>query len=317
MILRSLWYDRWINVAVMLGVVCATAVLTGALLVGDSMRGSLRALTLDRLGNIDTILQGANFFTPPENPLEFYTPKGYKKPWTKTEAVILLPAAVEANGKVSGTQLLTAASQQDEIIVNEILAKRLGVKVGDTISLRFNSIESIPPDSALGRRTDTLLRAQLKLKEIIPNTGRGRFSLKVDQQAEPLCIVPLNWLQKKLDVGEKVNTIFFMTDDPQTVSTPQQRKCLEQGFKPTLDDLGIVVDENYVKSARMLFTKPQAEEIQKSLPESRPALVYLATKIRAVKNGRETPYSTICAIDFEGASGDCAALRPRLLEESL
>jgi hypothetical protein len=58
---RSLWYDRWINTAVVFGVVCAAAVLTGALLVGDSMRGSLKALTLDRLGNIDTILVTPQF----------------------------------------------------------------------------------------------------------------------------------------------------------------------------------------------------------------------------------------------------------------
>jgi hypothetical protein len=61
LLFRSLWYDRWINTAVVLGVLCATAVLTGALLVGDSMRGSLRALTLDRLGNIDTILFAPHF----------------------------------------------------------------------------------------------------------------------------------------------------------------------------------------------------------------------------------------------------------------
>jgi hypothetical protein len=42
-----------IHLAVALGVAAATAVLTGALLVGDSVRGSLRHLALDRLGNIE------------------------------------------------------------------------------------------------------------------------------------------------------------------------------------------------------------------------------------------------------------------------
>ncbi len=297
---RSLWYDRWINVAVMLGVVCATAVLTGALLVGDSMRGSLRALTLDRLGKIDTMLQGANFFTPPRFPLE--------KPWTKSDAAILLPAAVEANGNVSGTQLLTNSASwgprsrlsSDEIIVNTILAQRLKVKPGDMISLRFNKRETIPPDSALGRRDDTLVRSQLKLKEILSDTGIGRFSLKADQQAEPLCIVPLDWLQRKLDVGDKINTVFFETDSPETVSAPEDRKRLEEQFKPTLDDLGITVDGNYVKSTRMLFTREQGRRVRAQLGgDTQPALVYLATKIRNVKNNRETPYSTVIAMDKE------------------
>ena len=45
-----------------LGVAVATAVLTGALLVGDSVRGSLRDLTLQRLGRIDSALVTGHFF---------------------------------------------------------------------------------------------------------------------------------------------------------------------------------------------------------------------------------------------------------------
>ncbi len=44
-VLRSLWFYRRSNVAIALGVATAATVIIGALLVGDSMRGSLRALT--------------------------------------------------------------------------------------------------------------------------------------------------------------------------------------------------------------------------------------------------------------------------------
>ena len=47
---RNLLYHRRGNLAVFLGIALGSAVLTGALLVGDSLRGSLRELTLDRLG---------------------------------------------------------------------------------------------------------------------------------------------------------------------------------------------------------------------------------------------------------------------------
>src|SRR5688572_22140381 len=56
-ILTSSLCHHWrIHAAVALGVAAATAVLTGALLVGDSVRGSLRHLVLDRLGKIDEVL---------------------------------------------------------------------------------------------------------------------------------------------------------------------------------------------------------------------------------------------------------------------
>ena len=61
-IVRSLAYHWRIHLAVALGVAAATAVLTGALLVGDSVRGSLRRLTLDRLGRIDEVLVTDRFF---------------------------------------------------------------------------------------------------------------------------------------------------------------------------------------------------------------------------------------------------------------
>ena len=58
----SLVYHWRTSLAVGLGVAAGTAVLTGALLVGDSMRGSLRDLTVDRLGKIDEVLVTDHFF---------------------------------------------------------------------------------------------------------------------------------------------------------------------------------------------------------------------------------------------------------------
>src|SRR5262245_56340919 len=59
---QSLRYYWRINLAVILAAAIATAVLTGALLVGDSVRGSLRALTLDRLGKIDDAVLSESLF---------------------------------------------------------------------------------------------------------------------------------------------------------------------------------------------------------------------------------------------------------------
>ena len=52
---KSFRHHWRISLAVALGVAAATAVVTGALLVGDSMRGSLRELTIERLGSITSI----------------------------------------------------------------------------------------------------------------------------------------------------------------------------------------------------------------------------------------------------------------------
>src|SRR5688572_5666830 len=55
------WYWRT-NLAVVLGVAVAVGVLAGALLVGESVRSSLRELALKRLGNAEYAISGATFF---------------------------------------------------------------------------------------------------------------------------------------------------------------------------------------------------------------------------------------------------------------
>ena len=61
-VIRSLMHFWRNNLALALGAAIATAVLTGALLIGDSMRMSLTELTLDRLGRIDELLVSDGFF---------------------------------------------------------------------------------------------------------------------------------------------------------------------------------------------------------------------------------------------------------------
>ncbi|HWE96571.1 MAG TPA: FtsX-like permease family protein [Tepidisphaeraceae bacterium] len=62
LLLRNLRYFRGVNAAVVLGMAVATAVLTGALMVGDSVRGSLADLAIQRLGPVDYALISTRFF---------------------------------------------------------------------------------------------------------------------------------------------------------------------------------------------------------------------------------------------------------------
>jgi ABC-type lipoprotein release transport system permease subunit len=58
---RNLRFHRRANFALLLGVAVGTAVLTGALLVGDSLRGSLRDRALLRLGGLENALFAPRF----------------------------------------------------------------------------------------------------------------------------------------------------------------------------------------------------------------------------------------------------------------
>src|SRR6185295_1496147 len=59
---RSATHHWRTNLAVVFGVAAAVSVLSGALLVGDSVRGSLRDLALSRLGRTEQVVSSMAFF---------------------------------------------------------------------------------------------------------------------------------------------------------------------------------------------------------------------------------------------------------------
>ena len=61
---KSFRYFWQIHLTVALCTAVATGVLAGALIVGDSVRGSLRSLTTERLGTIQHALLADHFFQP-------------------------------------------------------------------------------------------------------------------------------------------------------------------------------------------------------------------------------------------------------------
>src|SRR5262245_8450491 len=91
-IVASLAHYWRTSLAVALGVATATAVLTGALLVGDSVRGSLRHLTLDRLGRIDEALVVDRFFRE-ELATHLALQPNFGKLFSSAQPVILFPSA--------------------------------------------------------------------------------------------------------------------------------------------------------------------------------------------------------------------------------
>src|SRR5205809_1240518 len=94
-ILASLRHYRRIHVSVALGVAVATAVLTGALLVGDSVRGSLRGLTLERLGRFDSAIVAAHMFRV-QLANEIVGDARFRKYFTAAEPAVLLTGTLQS-----------------------------------------------------------------------------------------------------------------------------------------------------------------------------------------------------------------------------
>jgi len=227
LLLRNLAYHWRGNLAVFLGVMVGTAVLTGALLVGDSLRGSLRALTLEQLGWVDEALVAGRFF---REDLGRDLAAGQVSP----AILVNGSASVTSSGRSRATILGVDArfwprgavpvdmdfwaGDNREVMLNAALAETLRTKIGDTITLTIQKADSIPRESLLGkRRTDDVLQElTVTVRQILPQDGMARFSLKPKPEAARNAFVPLAFLQSKLDMAGRVNALLVGSPRPRT-----------------------------------------------------------------------------------------------------
>lgn len=310
---RSLIYFWRINLAVMLGVAVATAVLTGALIVGDSVRGSLRDLSLSRLGKIDHALVSERFFRASlERDLE-------RELGTQdvVSAISLGGTAVHAgsNTRASRVQIqgidnrfanlfgqilpeLTIEGIFPPVVVNESLRKELNAQIGDAILLSFEQSDDIHRESLFGRADDAVQTIRLTLAGVLPDRGMGRFGLFARQTVPLNAYLSLPVLQKALGQRGRVNTLLVSGDPDADVQEALSRVV-------TSDDLGIVIrreaDYSAIESTQFILKSHIAETVQQVSAELNAPhmsiLTYLANTTQVGE--RELPYSTISALDVE------------------
>ena len=344
LIVRSLQYHLRIHSAVALGVAAATAVLTGALIVGDSVRHSLRDLALDQLGSIDEILLTDRFFRE-ELGAELAASKEFQAAYDSVTPVVLFPTGVVQNQSQSGPTLRAGnvlvvgcddrffalgdesieAPGFDEIVINQPLADDIGVEVGDTVIVRLPKATDVPADSALAHK-EGLSRsmAGLVVKRIVPAHGLGRFSMRPNQTEPRNAYVSMKQLQQALDEQGRVNSLLVVASPSNAAPDSGQ---LAAALRPRLSDYGLTIEEARVgwqdgdnvrwtvdywslSSSRMVFDDETDEVLEKTLAPlgAQPISTYMANTIAI--DGSDAvgiPYSTVTGID----SGKAFSLQDR------
>ena len=136
--LRCYWRT---NLAIALGMAVGTAVLAGALIVGDSIRGSMKRMTLERLGSVDYALVAQQFFGE-ELARDLGESSGFTEEFASATPAILLQGSIEnAPGAVLGEPAVAlVAGRCDDPVTVEFLvggspafAVEEGERVGDAV----------------------------------------------------------------------------------------------------------------------------------------------------------------------------------------
>jgi len=276
LVFRSLLHHRRMNATVAMGVAAATAVLTGALIVGDSVRGSLRALALDRLGQIDRVLVSGRFFRESLSE-ELAAEPDFQRQFSAAVPAILFPRATvetqdkDPSSRATGVFLIGAHDDfwdlgdptarpnlplgAEQIVVNTTLAKDLGVQVGDRLLLRLPKSNEVPADSTLGEKED-LIRTivGLDVVAIVPDRSLGRFSLSASQTAPRNAFVAMETIQAALEQEGRVNALLIGRHESSPRSDASAAAEPAILLNPRLEDYGI-----QLQRVRRTFRAPGSE----------------------------------------------------------
>src|SRR5690348_5622249 len=300
---RSLAYFWRTNLAVVLGVATAVAVLAGALVVGDSVRASLRDLVLSRLGKTDSVISAAHFF---REQLADDLARGENFstcPVIAFEGMVTHESSGRRASAVAGYGVDDRFWKFHGVAVPRLpamsaaLAGELGSRSGDAILLRVEKPSVIPLESLHGRKEDVGRTLRFTSGEPLGPGALGEFSIRPQQGPVRAIFVPLRRLARDLDQAGKVNTILVAGE---TATAPLE-KLLRARF--TLEDLGIRLRALEAQHAVSLestsailsdtLTGSAIAVANKLGLNAEPVYAYLANTIRL--GSREFPFSLVVA----------------------
>lgn len=320
---RNLAYYWRTNLPVVFGVATAVAVLAGALLVGDSVRASLRDLFLQRLGKTDFVISANGFFREQLAADIQHDPEFTGKGFNATCPLIELEGSVsEPNGGRAGGVRVYGVDerfwkfhgregkqppQNREVFLSDSLARELNSHAGDSILLRIEKPSDVPREFLYGRKEDLGSTLRLTFKEVIAAEDLGEFSTRPQQSAVRAVFVPLRLLQKELGQPGQVNTILISEKASDSSADGDRNAALQRILRDTatLDDYDVklrLLGEQHIISlerSSTLINDALAEKVVSAARESgigaAPVFSYLATSIK--RGERSIPYSLVTALD--------------------
>lgn len=321
LVVRGLIYYWRTNLAMVAGVATAVAVLAGALLVGGSVRDSLRDLVVQRLGRADHIVASSAFFREALAD-DLRRVDDFGAAFDGAVPLIVTPGFVtwqESGRRVGEVRVYgvddrfwqfhrvgTGGPADREARLSPALARELGAQPGGAVLVRVQRPSDLPLESVHGRRDDLGLTLRLTVRDVVPASAMGEFSLEPGQADVRAVFVPLTRLQEEFDIGRRVNTVLVAARPGQVEDSTT---ALEAAVRraATLDDIGLTVQvlgergQLAVGARAGLLTGPQAAAATDAgaslgLPVV-PVLTYLANTLR--HDEREIPYSLVTAIDLQ------------------
>ncbi|MBV5315855.1 MAG: ABC transporter permease [Prolixibacteraceae bacterium] len=303
LILKSVWFYRRLNLTIILGIALSTAILVGALIIGDSVKYSLQQITVQRLGKTSQVITAGErlFRTQLANELA-------EKTGIETAALLRANGfGVIDGGDLRINQLAVWGVdatignfanypevfqlQNNEVAINENLASLSGLKVGDEFLLRLNKLNTFPANTPFVSEKESTVSFRVSVARILNPDELGNFNLKNIQSAPRNVFLNLKWLNEQMGLQQKANVLLF----GEGISGEELIQNLQKGWK--LDDVNLKIRENLELNYTELisdrvFVEPMVEQFSlKQVSGAQSIFSYFVNEFTL--NGKQTPYSFV------------------------
>ncbi|MBI5768351.1 MAG: ABC transporter permease [Verrucomicrobia bacterium] len=320
---RSLLHYRFAYLGVLAGSVLGATVLLGALFAGDSVARSLRRIGEQRIGRATHAVTAGDRFFREALATDLARATGSRV----APVLVARGTATHAANNLSAPQVQLAGvtdafwqlapaptsvpldASRTTIAVNEALARRLNVAVGDILVVRLHRPGTLGGNAPVAGAESKLQSIRGRVAAIVTDASFGRFSLEATQVAQPSVFLPIALMQEALDQPARANLL--LAESSATVA--DLRRHL--GATAQLGDYGLSLKwldlaATFELTSSRIFLDPElAAALTAAAPAAQPVVSYLVNEFRA--RDRTTPYSIATATTPAAAPFLPADLGPR------
>jgi ABC-type antimicrobial peptide transport system permease subunit len=331
---RSLRYYWRSHLGVLIGAAIGSAALIGALIVGDSVKGSLRERALERLGQTQLAISVGDRFVSTElvSKLRHEGVDRNGQPVSIAGIIQLRGTAATADNssRVNQMQLIGADSAfwtlaksnskvpplaPSEVLLNPALARQLSVEIGDEILVRLPKPSALSQDVVLSGREDSAIRLRLRVAGVVDGGNLGNFALNAAAIPPLNAFVALEALTTIQELSGRVNFLLVVGNQPNEEPN-RDRSNLEVELAKAFPEHWTAHDADFevrsltngsvaeAASSRVFLDPPLVRSALAAGTNAQSILTYLANLITVGTNA--TPYSMVTAA---GAPWTPAGLR--------
>jgi len=284
-----------------------SAIITGSLLTGSSVKNSLKKDTVERLSNTGIVISsGLRFFDHSlaeriekksgVKCIGIIEMKGFCRNFSTGETALNTYIFGIDNNFFTFNNNSAIELKPGEVAINEKLARQLSINIGDDIIIRFSRISDIPINAPFAPDEEPEESLVMTVGMILTPENSGNYSLHISQIKPKNIFINNNDLKDIFGGDIRANHLLFEYKPAITVNSIQN--SLKDILEPR--DIGLetrfldLTNQYEFVSKRIFIDEELISEITGAIPDCFPVITYMANSLKS--SDKETPYSFVSAL---------------------